>query len=135
MKATRRTAVWLVGAAITVTAAAGCNKSPTGPSEYFTDGFTDTLRPGGGAYYTYTIVQPGDVEARVISLDPDASMVGVGLGTAAAPGACALTLQDDSMQVGDVLKTYLGTGRGCIQVYDPGTAGAPVSYVVEVYHP
>jgi hypothetical protein len=60
----------------------------------------------------------------IMELAPEAN-VGAGLGTADLPGACELVLQDDSLHSGEMLKTYLGSGQRCIQLYDAGDPHQP----------
>ncbi len=150
-----RSTRYLAGIGIlTLVLAAGCkgNSSPTTPDPsttptLATDTFTGTLAVKGSDTKTFTVnyaLGASSASVTVMSLKSVASSadvsttIGVGIGTFAFDGSCALstTLKADAATVGQQLTApnVFSYGNYCVQIYDSGTLTEPVTYTMDVSH-
>jgi hypothetical protein len=100
--------------------------------------FTNYVQPFGVDFKTFTVNQTGPLAVTLTAAGPPALIVmGLGLGT---PGAssCSILPGDTTLaQASTTAQLSYGSlpaGSYCVQVFDVGSATAPITYSVTVSH-
>lgn len=132
----------LVALALTVSACSGSNSTSTSlttpAAATITETFTGTVQSGFGVdFHNFTVAQSGALSVTLTAAGPPATiLMGIGLGTPSA-STCAVITGDSTILPASVTPQLSGTvtaGSYCVQIYDVGNAGAPVTYSVTVVH-
>jgi hypothetical protein len=140
---------------LAVVAAVGCtsNDSPVEPTttlplELDWDGTTQNvesperrpLSPNGAASFFFNVPQSGSVAARIVSLEPDASVT-VGFGIGLWDGVACQTIPGvwaDRATVGSVVQgivTQAGISSLCVRIYDStGLLPQPTFFQIHITH-
>jgi hypothetical protein len=129
----------LVAAAVTP----ACNKSTptaatTPAATRTTDTFSGSVTPGGRDVHTFPVTAEGAIDVTLTSVAPaSAAVMGISLGMAGDNGCAALAGASTLTAAGTAaqLSGIVTAGTMCVDVHDPGTLTATVSYTVTVLHP
>ena len=113
--------------------------SPTSPSVTLTpETFTGTVDVMGSDFHNFTAAQSGEVNVTLNAAGPPPTIfMGLGVGTPTG-SACALFSSGfTNTQAGATpqLSGSVSAGTYCVEVYDIGNQGAPITYTVTVLHP
>jgi hypothetical protein len=101
-----------------------------------TDTFAGTLTPSGGASYSFTTAQSGQVTATLTTLAPDSALiVGFSLGTWNGNSCQLVITKDQATQSSYVIGAASAAGSLCVRIYDVGNVIDPATYVIQVNHP
>jgi hypothetical protein len=101
-----------------------------------TDTFAGTLTPNGGASYSFTTAQSGNVTATLSSLTPDSTLVvGLALGTWNGNSCQVIIRKDQATQSSYVIGAASAAGSLCVTIYDVGNVVDPATYQIQVNHP
>jgi hypothetical protein len=121
-------------------AAAGCdsgNPTPTTPTPdppTVTETFSGTLTVNGAVTYIIDVDAAGQVTARLASLAPDDTIVGLALGLWSGL-SCNVVLANDQAKVGNTVVGHAsGAGQLCVRVFDVGKITGPITFEVAVVH-
>jgi hypothetical protein len=137
-----------IAAALAI-AAIACANDTTSPSSTTTETttvtqselFTGSLSPRESSFYSFTTTTAGTVAITLASVTvsrpgpPTDVQMELGIGQPAGTG-CALTSSlNASAGLVAQLTSPVETGIYCVNVSDPGTLTAPVSFAVRIAHP
>jgi hypothetical protein len=124
---------------------AGCgnsSSSTTAPSSTATSPTTETISSilyvGSAVSRSFTLSTAGTVTATLVSAAPPPTIVvGFGVGIPLLNGAGCLLSSSLNTAAGPnaQVTAAVGTGAFCVQVFDPGTITAPVSFTINIVHP
>ena len=113
--------------------------TPESAPANFSEQFSGTLSPGASAFWSFTVTAEGPLRTTLEGvntgpLTPVQAPLRLGIGVPAGEG-CAVT---DSITVTSGLSTQLlrrlTPGIYCLEVRDPHTLSAPVSFVIRIIH-
>jgi hypothetical protein len=138
-----------VGALALAVAIMGCDDDDTNPTEpeetpdfpRITETFTGEFGLGGRMEHNFTVENPGDVELKIVSLEPlETLTVGMGIGTVdeTLDPPCNIFASDNRVVLNSILlSSDLTPGEYCVSVGDVGNVfpDQTVIYMVEVLHP
>lgn len=137
-----RARLLLLACLIGTASACGSNNAPlpTTPDPiFFTEVFSGTVTPSGGATFTFISQASGRVTVTVTALTPDpAAILGVSVGTVASGGGCQVVVANDRATLQSTVVAEAGSaGNLCARVYDPGPGVVvqPLTYDLTVVHP
>ena len=107
-----------------------------------TESFSGTIKPGGGAYHTFTVTQAGTVSATLTSLSPQTTIqMGLGIGTVTG-AVCTLVSYASNVTIGGAVQAATGTAQGtvsvgscCVMIFDVGNVEDSDDYAITVAHP
>ncbi len=131
---------------VLATAAAACNKNSTTtattPTTTTTTAtsiteppFTGTLKLNGAATYAFTATTGGTITATLSTLAPNATGIGLSLGTWNGSACQIVIANDNTTQSVAVSGTVTAASSLCVRVYDVGRLTAPVDFTVTIVHP
>jgi hypothetical protein len=96
--------------------------------------FTGNLSASGQAVFTFLLTNDGHQAIATLTSLSGSAAIGLLVGTYAG-GTCNAITRNDGATVGtSVVSPALPVGTGCIRVYTPGNAPAPVAFTVTVQH-
>jgi hypothetical protein len=133
----------LLLAAITLTAAACGDDSPSGPSAPAPVQITEmvpeapgTLTRNGGITHIFPVQQAGSISVALSTLAPDSTAtVGLGLGSWNGTSCAQTIVKDDATQGTTILGEATATGNYCVRIYDAaGTLSGAVEYQLTISH-
>jgi hypothetical protein len=93
---------------------------------------------GGVDFHNFSVGQAGTVDVTLLTATPPATIfMGMGLGTPGT-GTCSVNSADTTITPPGPtaqLSLTLAPGNYCVEVYDVGNQGSPVTYSLTVSHP
>lgn len=109
--------------------------TPTTPTT-FTESFTGTLNPNGGATHSFIVAVGGIVTATLKEVAPDSTLqIGLSLGTWNGL-TCQIVLASDVAAQGTTVTGAVSSGGTlCARVYDSGKLIESITYAIDVVHP
>jgi hypothetical protein len=130
-----------VAAAAVIPACTGSN-SPTAATSSAaartTETFSGTVTAGGRDVHNFPVAAEGAIDVTLTAVAPtSAAIVGISLGMAGGNGCTVLAGASALAAAGSApqLSGIVTPGTMCVDVHDPGTLTATVSYTITVLHP
>jgi hypothetical protein len=130
-----------VAAAIIAPACSGSTSpaaATTAAAVRTTETFTGTVTAGGRDVHNFPVAAEGTVDVTLTAVTPaPAAVLGISVGIVGGNGCTVLAGASAQAVAGSApqLSGIVTAGTMCVDVHDPGTLTATVSYTVTVLHP
>jgi hypothetical protein len=115
-------------------------KTPTEPAPVYdlkTETFTGNVTTGGKTQFSFTIVNPGDIQISITALAPLSTItMGIGLGFWDAPtSACVEQLSTPAATLNvSFAATPSSAGEYCVTIFDTGNVQTSSDFTLTVTH-